>query len=521
MSGQLMRLGLLLFTVSLLSCGGGDPPPEQETTKTEPEPKAPVAPQVPPPQAPLIGQPNSSGYTGESIRVQVTTDIREQHNPSPGSQFLFVRFPVNGSATLIPQDYRVVIDGKQYTPHAIGFGRPNGVYSSVEYFVGSRVDLVPGAADQILHDGQRVQKCELQNPMVFLIYDVPQASNPLLWHGPTSFALSPNFESLREELSGSGGTLTAQNQLNLSDPNATSEDYSAKLLDSKRTRMEINSTPSDVVVITLALTASKPVAVEWEKSELALQGSGGSAKGRTLYYHFSEDVAKLNANSTYVEGETYEGLDLIGLESGSIRISLSPTSMVTATLIFPDPKIPGDLSLKLSSTQSVEIPEPLNPLGKFPPPVEKLPAMVAWSSLIGTPTAAGFLGDRASIVANSKQLSSPTPTDPQDGLRFLVVTFRVEEESQFVPIDYRVAVRESNTIYRPVAVAFGESPVFVKGLDYEKFPLNFGSTTAPQHQGGRLTGWTLKTHEVRLLYEVEPAQEYIFIHGNTQFVIEL
>lgn len=519
MSGQLMRVALLLFTISLLSCGGDEK--IEEAAKTESEPKAPEVPEAPAPQAPLIGQPNGSGYTGDSIRVQVTTDIREQHNPSPGSEFLFVRTPIGGSATLIPQDYRIVIDGKQFTPHAIGFGRPNGVYSSVEYFVGSRVDLIPAAADQILHDGQRVQKCELQNPTVFLIYDVPKVGSPMLWHGTTPFTLSPNFTALREELSGSGGTLTAQNQLNLTNPNATSEKYTAERLSSTRTRLEINTTPTDVVIITLGLTAAKPVTIELKKSDLTLQGSGGSAKGRTVYFHFSEDVAKLTPTSTYIEGETYEGRDLIGLESGSFHVSLSPATTVTATLIFPDPKIPGDLDLKLSATHSVRIPEPINPLGKFPAPVEKLPGMVAWAPLIGTPTAAGILGDRASIALNSKQLSSPTATDPADGLRHLVVTFRVDEETQFVPIDYRVAIRDSNTIFRPIGVAFGESPIYVKGLDYEKIPMKFGDTSAPEHQGGRLTGWNLKAHEVRLLYEVEPAQQYIFIHGNTQFVIEL
>ncbi|MCA9073114.1 MAG: hypothetical protein KDA84_29530 [Planctomycetaceae bacterium] len=309
--------------------------------------------------------------------------------------------------------------------------------------------------------------------------------------------------------------------MNLTDPNATSEEYSAQLVSSKRTRMEINTTPTDVVIITLDLKASKPVRIELKKSDLILQGKGDSVGGRTVYFHFSEDVAKLSQNSTYIEGETYEGRDLIGVESGSFLVSLSPTTPVLATLIFPDPKIPVDLDLKLSATHSVPVPEPLNPLGKFPPPVEKLPGMVAWAPLIGTPTAAGILGDRVSMAPNSKQLSSPTFKNPDDGLRFLVVTFRVDEETQFVPIDYRVAIRESNTVYRPIGVAFGESSVFVKDLDYKKVPLKFGDTTAPQHQSGRLTGWTLKTQEVRLLYEVEPVKEYIFIHGSTQFVIEL
>jgi hypothetical protein len=102
-----------------------------------------------------------------------------------------------------------------------------------------------------------------------------------------------------------------------------------------------------------------------------------------------------------------------------------------------------------------------------------------------------------------------------------MVQFRVQEESLFVPIDYRLAEQESSTIYRPVAVAFGESAVYVKGLDYEKFPLNFGAATEPAQQGGKLTGWTLKTSNVTLLYEVAPSREFVFLHGSTQFVIEL
>ena len=96
----------------------------------------------------------------------------------------------------------------------------------------------------------------------------------------------------------------------------------------------------------------------------------------------------------------------------------------------------------------------------------------------------------------------------------------MEQDALFVPVDYRLADRESNTIYRPLAVAFGDSPTFVKGLDYEKIPLTLGDKTAPKLQGGRPAGWTLKTREVALLYEVAAAPEYVFLHGNTQFVIE-
>jgi hypothetical protein len=390
------------------------------------------------------------------------------------------------------------------------------VYSSVENFVGSRVELVLKEADQILHDGDRVQKCELKAPLLFLVYDVPKATSPTLRHGKDKFALSPDFAALAQDLSGSGGTLTAQNTLQITDPNAASDDYMVELLSTKRTRLELDMQPIDVVIVELALSAEKSVTIEIKKNDLTLGGGGG---GR-VYFHFTGD-AELTAGSLKVEGETYEDRDLIGLDVGGVRVSLTPAGPVNATIILRDPKVPGDLDLKLSSSRSVRIPEPVNPLGKFPPPVEKLPAMVAWAPLIGSPLDAGFLSERASIAPDSKQIASASPQSPRDGLKYLVVSFRVEREAEFVPIDYRVADQESNTIYRPVAVAFGDSPVFVKGLDYEKLALNFGSANAPDHQGGRLAGWTLKSREVKLLYEVAPSEAYVFIHGNSQFVIEL
>ena len=90
-----------------------------------------------------------------------------------------------------------------------------------------------------------------------------------------------------------------------------------------------------------------------------------------------------------------------------------------------------------------------------------------------------------------------------------------------MPIDYRLVEQESNTIYRPVAVALGGSATYVKGLDYEKIPLKFGEADTPQHTSGQVSGWTLKKREVKLIYEVAPSDAFIFLHGGTQFVIEL
>ena len=209
MLGTFLRIGCLFLILSFCSCGKDESPPPTETLET-PSQKPPAIPKADPPKAPLVGQPTGSGYADDSIRVQIGPDesLREQQTPLKGEQFLFVRIPVNQAAALVPKDYRIVIAGKQYTPHAVGFGRPNGVYNSVESFVGERVDLVPGASDQILHDGQRIQKCKLKNPFVFLVYDAPKTSRPTLWHGNRSFPLSPDYEALAADLSGTGGTLT-------------------------------------------------------------------------------------------------------------------------------------------------------------------------------------------------------------------------------------------------------------------------------------------------------------------------
>lgn len=521
MSKTMIRLCLLLLGLSFCSCAGKEEPAPSSHQKEDQEAK-PAIPQADPPKVELVGKPSGSGYTSESIRVQIGPDesLRELHTPAAGMQFLLVRLSIDGAKVLVPQDYRLVIHDKQYTPHAIGFGRPNGVYSSVESYVGDRVELALGAADQLLHDGERIQKSELKNPLVFLVYEVPQAPNPTLWHGTQPFPLSPDYQSLAQDLSGAGGTLTANAGLNLVDPNAASEKFFAQLLGTTRTRLELNGTPTDVLALTVGLSALKATTIELKKADILLQSSGGAAKGGTIYFHFNTDAATLTAGSSFSEGESYEGRDLIALDTGGFRLPLSPDKSVTATLIFPNPKLAGDMELQLSSSVAVRVPEPVNPLGKFPPPVEKMPDMVAWASLIGTPIDAGYLSDSASIAADANQLSSPMPSEPGDGLRYLMVRFRVEQESQFVPIDYRIAEQESHTIYRPLAAAFGDSPIYVKGLGYEKLALKFGNATEPLRQGGQLTGWTLKTPEVTLLYEVSPAREFVFIHGDTQFVIE-
>ncbi len=274
MATSWIRLGLILCCFSSSSCGSKE---EAAPVTSQEEPKAlePAIPKAPPPKAQLAGSPTGSGFTSESIRVQVGPDegLREQHHPKEGNQFLLVRLGIQGTANLVPKDYRIAIDKNQYTPHAIGFGRPNGVYSSVEYFVGEQVQLVKGNSDQILHDGERIQKCELKNPIVFLVYDVPETLNPSLWHGNQQFSLSPDYQALVSDLSGDGGTLTADTPINLGNPNATSSEYSAELLGSTRTRMELNATPTDVMIVRIELSTDKASTIELSKEGISLRGN--------------------------------------------------------------------------------------------------------------------------------------------------------------------------------------------------------------------------------------------------------
>ena len=520
MSKTIAQLALLLFCISLCSCGKKEEPasePEQnEAAETKP-----LIPKADPPKAPLTGRPTGSGYTSKSIRVQLGPDegLREQHSPGSDREFLLVRLAVDGKADLVPRDYRIVIADKQYTPHAVGFGRPNGVYASVETFVGDKVELAPGSADQIQHDGERIQRSELKNPIVFLIFDIPRIDKPSLWHGNLSFPLKPDYESLAADLTGEGGTLTASTPIQLADPNETSDEFTARLIETTRTRIELNETPTDVIVATVALRAAQETTIELKRSDIRLEGQQGSAAGGTVYFHFDTKDAILTAGSSYTEGERYERRELIGLASGSVRLPLSPGKDVTMTVIFPDPRLTGDLDLRLSPSVAVRMPGPAHSLGKFRPPVEKMPALVAWVPLVGSPTEAGYLPDPPAMAPTFKELSAAAPAKPDDGLRYLMVRFRIEQESRFVPIDYRIAEQESNTIYRPVAVDFGEAGVYVQGLDYEKLDLKMGNQTAPAQQGTKLTGWTVKSPIVTLLYEVSPADEFVFLHGDTQFLI--
>jgi hypothetical protein len=522
MSTTWLQCVLIACFLGFSSCGKDEPAPAPKTSEQVTQPEQSDVPKAPPTKAALAGSPSGSGFTDATIRVQVGPDeaLREQHHPEEGNKFFFVRLAVKGEATLVPKDYRIVAGNKQYTPHAIGFGRPSGVYSSVEYFVGEQVELAPGKADQILHDGERIKKCELKNPMVFLVYDLPQALSPALWHGNQKFSLDPDFVALTSDLSGEGGTLTANSSLNMTDPNQTLAEFSAELVSSTRTRMELNARQIDVVVLTIELSAPKAATIELKKEDMALRGNGGSSKGGTTYFHFAGATAALTAGSSYIEGDTYEGKALVGLNSGGFRLPVSPAP-VTMTALFPDPKVPGNLELELSSAVAVTIPEPVNPLGKFPPPVEKMPSLVAWSPIIGTPTDAGFLADSASVAADYKRFASPAPRPAGSGLKYLMVQFRMDADAQFTPIDYRIAEQESNTVYKALGVSFGESPVYVSGLDYEQLALKLGSETKPTVQSGKLIGWNLKTGDVKLLFEVAPAKAYVFIHGGTQFLIEL
>ncbi len=534
-------LGLVfLLGLSFSGCGGGshEESPPKETKKSEP-PKTPEKPTYKgeKTQVPAIASLKDNALSGNvngSIKVRFGDgeNSRSQDSPGTGMEFLLVQVMVSDAGILVPSDYRVVIDEKPFTPHAIALGLPTGEYASVEHFLGKQIKLVPGDEDKWEFNNEgRIGEFQLEYPSVIFAYEVPKGNPATFWHGMQSKKLTPNWETFLAEVENSGGTLTVSDKPQIVDFNATSEEYSPELLSSKRTRILLNDKPSDVVILSIKLSTTKEIKVDLTKSNLALRGKdGGGGAGGMMYFHFSNGFEQNElTGSLYTPGETYKPDEgkredekpLYALNTGGFRVPLSPNSPVTVLMIIPDPKVDGDLELHLTPSVALNIPEPVNPLGKFPPPVDKMPGMVARTPLMGTPIYAGFLSEQASVAANSKQLASPSSANPKGDSRYLVVRFRVAEETPFAPIDYRVADGDTLTIYRPLAVAFGESPIYVKGLDYEEILLAFGSATAPVHKAGQLTGWALKKPEVTLLYEVPASKSYVFLHGITQFVIEL
>ena len=511
-------VGALLF-VGGVGCSGGDepaePPPTEEETSGLP---------ADPVEAPLIAAPSGSGYVEGGATVQLLPDppIREVDTPQNGPQFLLVRIPVEKQTQFVPADYKIEIEQKRYTPHAVGFGQAGQIYASVEELVGEKVELQPSAKDEPQHDGRKIRRVMLGTPQLVLLYDVPKVDSPVLRHGENAFPLNPDLSELKAQIGDDAVSSMAQTT-GVRNPEQMNEgpSYAVQIIDAERLNLEITGNKTNAVRLVVELVPDQAGRVKLSRKDLALIGAdaGPTGRGGPVFFDFMDIKYQPVYDSEIQTGERFDNRELFGLLSGGVTFPIDPSEPARLQIFFANPPKTSELYLHFPGVSPISLADSVEPMSKFPSPEKRMPDYVARAPIVGEAIDAKTLTGPVQIADNPANWKSTRPQSPSGSERFLTLQFQVNGDAEFTPNDY-VLFTPNVVRYQPIAVSFGDSDSFVRGLGYSQLKLTSGPQTAPTGESSSPTGWTLAKPTLTLLYRVPTEPNYVFVHGETQFVIE-
>ncbi|WP_166820194.1 hypothetical protein [Thalassoroseus pseudoceratinae] len=510
----------MLLLVGFIGCGGNEepkdaPPAEKKNTGLPADPV----------QAPLIAPPSGSGYVEGGATVQLLPDppIREVDTPKNGPQFLLVRIPVEKQAQFVPADYKIEIEENRYEPHAVGFGQAGQIYASVDELVGETVELQPSAKDEPQHDGRKIRRVMLGTPQVVLLYDVPKVASPVLRHGEDAFPLNPDLDALKSQIGDDAVSSMAQTTgVRSPDQMNAAPSYAVQVVDAERLNLDITGVKTNAVRLVVEVVPDQAGRVTLNRKDLALIASnaGPTGRGGPVFFDFMDIKYQPVYNSEIQTGERFENRELFGLLSGGVTFPVDPAEPARMQLFFPNPPATSELYLHFPGVSPVSLADAVEPLSKFPTPETRMPDYVARAPIVGEAVDAKFLSGSVPMADNPANWQATRPQTPGSGQRFLTLEFKVSGDAEFTPNDY-VLFTPGVVRYQPVAVSFGGTDKFVRGLGYSQMKLTTGPQTAPVGSSSQPTGWTLAKPTLTLLYELPSEPRYVFVHGETQFVIEI
>ena len=513
-----MFVGLISLTLTF-GCSGGEEPKEAPPEKEE---KAGLP--ADPVEAPLIAAPSGSGYVEGGATVQLLPDppIREVDTPQNGPEFLLVRIPVEKQAQFVPADYKIEIDQKRYKPHAVGFGQAGQIYASVEELVGETVELQPSAKDEPQHDGRKIRRVLLGTPQLVLLYDVPKVASPVLRHGENAFPLSPDLGTLKAQIGDDAVSSMAQTT-GVRNPESMNEgpSYTVQIVDAERLNLEITGNKTNAIRLLVEIVPDQAGRVTLSRKDLALiaTDSGPTGRGGPVFFDFMGIKYQPVYNSEIQTGERFENKELFGLLSGGVTFPVDPAEPSRLQIFFPNPPGTSELYMHFPGVSPISLADAVEPLSKFPTPETRMPDYVARSPIVGEAVDAQFRTGSVSVADSPGNWQSGRPQSPGEGNQFLAIEFQVSGDEEFTANDY-VLFTPGVVRYQPFAVAFGGEATFVRGLGYRQLKLSAGPQTAPIGSS-QPTGWTLAKPTLTLLYEVPSEPSYVFVHGETQFSIEM
>ena len=466
---------------------------------------------------PIAGTPVEAGYFdgGITLLSSADPDSGEALMPINKNSLLAVRLDVEKEATLVVNEYCVIIGKRRYRPKGISFGAARQTFFDAKQFVGDRVKLSLGGADEITTSkAGQLNGCQLATGEVYLLYRVPGSDLLRVQYDGQDYVLRPIIAA---EL-GVEAQTTTQTKSGKNGMGKTTGPQGLRL-EVKRGELTIaNIDGDDIEVFELELTlkGSKYEQIElnflknfYLQGNSTRQGRGGQS--RRVFVELQEDRMRLIEGTDFFNNE-YKDRPMKELTNGGLSVSVEPGQPLTMFFVFPNPPFENGLSLHFPGNPPIEVVPAGDVIGEIRPAIPRGVTKIPRAPIVGKPVKLTQIIGGISAIGSS---NNPESLNPGAGKRFLAIEFEIEGERQFIARDY-VLRDESDANHYPVAVAFGHAAARrIPGDGYEAVKLVPGETDIARLKKGQLLYWQYAHPEFLVIYAIpDGLKTAYFSHGN-------
>jgi hypothetical protein len=472
---------------------------------------------------PIGGTPVEAGYFdgGVTLLRSADPDSGVTLMPINKNSLLAVRLDVDKAATLVVDEYFVIIGKRRYRPKGIAFGDARQTFFDVKKFVGNKVKLSLGGSDEITtSDAGQLNGYQLSIGEIYLLYRVPVSSFARVQYDGKDYELRP-ITAAALGVEASTTPITNNGDTGMDETTGPK----GLQLEVKRGQLAIATIDGEEVEVfelELTLKGSKYEQIELKfRENFFLQGNaiqqspGGKGRRRgkrtrRVFVELQEDRMRLIQGTDYYDN-TYKDRPMKELVSGGLSVSVEPGQPLTMFFVFPNPPFENGLSLHFPGKPLIDVVPVGDVLGEIRPAIPRGVAKIPRAPIVGIPVKLTRINGDVTVVGGNNS----DPLQPGAGKRFLAIRFTIEGERQFVARDY-VLRDESNANYYPVAVAFGRAAARrIPGDGYEAVKLIPGETDVARRKKGQLLYWQYAHPEFFILFAVpDGLTTAFFSHGN-------
>ena len=519
-SRLISRLLVLLFVLVVAGCSS-----DESQTKSKKKPKKndqPVVEVIPPPRAPLVGEPAGAGFVDEEIQFRVgrdESDVRGVLAYEAKAFLVVVRMSVNeGEQTLVPGDYRMVVEETNFRPLAVSFGESKNTFFGSEAFLSSKVQLVHEAAGRLMiqDDTNRVAAVELDKPELHLVFKAEGEGDIEFWHGKRQFELDIVGSSTWKSLDGAGSAADEEAETTQAKKGGLQIELQQDLL----VIGELNGEKTEVYELNLKLSSETLVDVDFTTKDLYL--SGGEKRTRRILLKLDAERMRLHAGSVYSDTRYNDG-KLTELHSGGGHMTVGPGKSLALRLVFPNPPFEAGLEFHFPDRPPMELIPAADAFGQIRPALsDAVKIAIPRAEMIGKLVRVAMVDGKIGIRGGGSK-KSDREAAPGGGNEFLMLRFDMHDRNdlRFAANDYLV-ISEDGKRKMPKYISFGRSQaVKIPGDGFSPVKMIPGSNDRARMRKDVLIGWTYSEPEFIIVYEVPQGQKkFTFEHGSTRLTLQ-